>query len=306
LGAAFYLDLVLIITAGFLSTLILIIGFFIETSSPITLESGFLLLAHIIFLAVVTYFVYLFTLSYIEVLWQKKKIRRISQVNKELLINTTNQLRAPLPVIRDFIGYLLLGHAGDINQKQMKILALLRRNTEQLIEEAGTAVYFNQIKRHELYISKVRTDLTELLKSEVQKSLADAQSKGLRIELNAPRSLLVNLDQNKIMHVIDSLIENAIIFSNRRARLKIKAEKDRAGQFVSIDFHYINIDIPNFAPHEIVSSKKILLNDDISIQNLLIDTYVAEKIIEKHRGSLKVAKDSKNNSFIFSIVLPAE
>src|SRR4030042_405982 len=100
----------------------------------------------LIFILAMTYFVYLFVLSYKGISIQREKIKKISLLNQWMLNNFTHQLRAPLPVIRDFIELLFLEKAGKLNDKQKKILAMLHKNTKKLIEESSSLVYYNQIK----------------------------------------------------------------------------------------------------------------------------------------------------------------
>lgn len=170
LGAAFYLDPTLVITSGILSTAIVLIAFLTESVFPLSVSLYLIFIIKVAFLSVVTYFVYLLVLSYIEIQRQKKKVKKYSSLNQEMLIHFSNELRAPLPVIRDFIELLYLEKAGQVNRKQKKILNMLHKNTEKLIEESSSVVFYNQIKTGKLFINKKEINLVDLIKEVIQRN----------------------------------------------------------------------------------------------------------------------------------------
>lgn len=289
LGAALYLDSTLVITSGILSTAIVIIAFLVESVFPLSVSSYLIFIIKVAFLGVVTYFVYLLVLSYSEIQKQKKKVKKYSSLNQEMLIHFSNELRAPLPVIRDFIELLYLEKAGQLNGKQKKILNLLHKNTEKLIEESASVVYYNQIKTGKLFINKKEINLVDLIKEVIQKN-RDELLTGKPEILYQPRQkkIQINTDKNKLQSALIVFMKNIILHVRNSKKIKIFAKQSRYSRFIKIIIAY--------------HGEKLCLSETRTTQNL--EMLVANKIISLLGGNLDYHEKEDGNKKIV-IILPS-
>jgi signal transduction histidine kinase len=290
LGAAFYLDSTLVIISGILSTAIVLIAFLTESVFPLSVSSYLIFIIKVAFLSVVTYFVYLLVLSYIEIQRQKKKVKKYSSLNQEMLIRFSNELRVPLPVIRDFIELLYLEKAGQLNRKQKKILNLLHKNTEKLIEESSSVVFYNQIKTGKLFINKKEINLVDLIKEVIQRN-KDEQLTGKSEILYQPRQkkIQINTDKNKLQSALNVFIKNIISHVGDSKKVKIFAKQSKYSPFVKIIITY--------------QGEKLCLSETGTTQNL--EMFVTNKIISLLGGNLNYHEKEDGNKKII-IILPSK
>lgn len=269
LGAAFYLDQILIIFAGSLSILFIVVSFFSQISSG---SADYpLFLVKILFLAVITYFVYLFVLSYREIYWQKKNLKKISSLNRNLLHNFTRQLRTPLPVIRDFLSLLEGGKTGPLNKEQQKIVSILLEESKKLVEESSTLVYFDQLKTNDFYLHKVFINLVDLMQSIISGLKNEMGTKDITI-IYRPRKKKINLycDPYKFLSAINILLGEIILKADKGSRIKINSFRSDYSPYIQLEFTYLG--------------EPLSFEQKFSHKNLKL--YVAREIIIKHGGSL--------------------
>jgi len=289
IGASFYLDKELVIIAGVLSSFIIVIAFFAEFKFPISSSDWILFLARLFFILASTYFVYLFVLSFKDILAQKKKIQRYSDLNQEMLVHFSNQLRAPLPVIRDFIEQLFIEKAGPLNSKQKDILKLLHKSTEDLINESANTVYYNQMNLHELYIDKKKINLVEIINNAIIKCRDELLKRNINIIYQPKKKYIyIKSDKVKLLSIINVFINNAIMRIRGSSKIKISAKKSRFSQYVKIIISY--------------KGEKLCLSEVRTKQNF--DMFVSNKMISILGGNVHCTSGQNNIQKII-IILPS-
>lgn len=269
LGAAFYLDQILIIFAGSLSILFIVVLFF--SQSNLASADYPLLIVKILFFVIITYFVYLFALSYREIYWQKKNLKKISSLNRNLLNNFTRQLRTPLPVIRDFLFLLENEKRGSLNKEQRKIISLLHEETKKLIEESSTLVYFDQLKTDDFYLHKVTVNLIDLLRDVILRLEDELQAKN-NVIIYQPRKKKLDFycDPYKFLSAINILLGEIILKADKGSSIKINSFRSDYSSYMELNFVYLG--------------EPLSFEQKFSHKNLKL--YVAREIIIKHGGSL--------------------
>lgn len=304
LGAAFYLNLTLVLFAGSLSGLAIVIGFIFE-SRDVSGGDFFSFLTRLLFIAFITYFVYVFVMSYREISRQKKRIEGISDLNKNLLSTVSNQLRTPLPLIRDYLEMLVTGKVGSVSKKQLKFLGQTQRITGDLMDRANSAIFYQQIKRDELYIKKIKVNLCALLKKIVKEEKPAVETSGLRIEFRSRLSKVnASIDEQKISSVIKNIIENSVDYSQGKGKITVKLSQAKASNYALIEIKDQGIGIPaNFLPKIFKPNKRAKNAKKIIPGSPGIDLYVAKKIIERHKGSIDIKSVQGKGTTIF-ITLP--
>lgn len=289
IGASFYQDVALVICAGSLSILVITISFFIESKFPLPASDYFISATRILFLAITTYFVYLFILSYKAILSQKSKIKKFSVLNQQMLVNFSQQLRAPLPVIRDFLEVLFLEKAGSLNAKQKKILAILHSNTKKLIEDSSSLVSYNQLRTGELYLDPKDYDLKEIVEAAVRRDVDESLSREIKVAYTASRlKINVNVDQTKFFNALCLFFSQVILAAKKRSKIKISCQKTKFSHFAQIKISYFGETLPD--------PKKLKENN--------LDLYVTNKIIALHHGDLTLT--SKGEKQLIVIILPSQ
>lgn len=287
IGASFYLDPNLIFCAGILSAVIILISFFVEGQNSIGIPTYLLLAVRLAFILAATYFVYLFVLSYKEISRQKEKIKKFSLLNQGLLNHFSNQLRAPLPVIRDFIEVLFLEKAGPLNKRQKEILTMLHDNTRALIEESSNVVYYNQLQTGEFYLKKGQVNMVGLLEKVIERNVDESLSREVEVVYTTrQKEITAGVDQIKLSSAIYALLARMIILANKNSSIHIFSRSSRYSHYIEITFKYIGEPMPNI--------------DKISQDNL--DIYIAAKIIRFHGGQIDFLRNKEEEQRIVIIL----
>jgi signal transduction histidine kinase/ActR/RegA family two-component response regulator len=173
------------------------------------------------------------------------QLRKINQRNEELeavhqtLIRAQahkdefvaavgHELRTPMNVILGFNG-VLRRELSD-NPEQLAVVGHIRRSTEHLLQVVNDILDFSQLQAGKLRLNRVDFALKTLQEELQQRQGEKAQNKGLilRFERDDKLPALVHGDQNRLLQILDNLVDNAIKFTQQGSvTVRMMAQGDR-------------------------------------------------------------------------------
>lgn len=145
----------------------------------------------------------------------------------EFVAAVGHELRTPMNVILGFNG-VLRRELSD-NPEQLAVVGHIRRSTEHLLQVVNDILDFSQLQAGKLRLN-CADFAPQTLMDELQQRHADkASSKGLalRFELDAAVPCRVHGDRNRLLQILNNLVDNAIKFTTEGAihvRLQARGE----------------------------------------------------------------------------------
>lgn len=164
----------------------------------------------------------------------EKRDKEISLVEDKTLMLFTHELKSPLNAITSFISHISRGLQRDLTpQKQEKLLGLSKiidSNAKSLLGIINTMLDISKLKSNKLKFNKEKFDLSGMVKEkiEIYSVLHERE-----VISSIPDSLIVNLDQKSLNHIVENLFTNAIKYSN--SKVMVSLEKHQSAIVISIE-----------------------------------------------------------------------
>ena len=151
--------------------------------------------------------------SYEKLYQANLSLRELDKLKSQFIANVSHELKSPLTAIVGYTEYLLDGKMGPISQPQQKGLEVIRRNLKKLTHQIVELVDITSIEAGHLALNETLFEIKPLLEEAASNYRAEAHKKKLKILVSSPGNLRVRGDRDRIMQVMDNLVENALKFS---------------------------------------------------------------------------------------------
>ena len=220
---------------------------------------------------------------------QHLELEALNSVKDEFVSLASHQLRTPATGIKQFLGLLIEGYAGELTEQQRSYLQKAYESNERQIDLVNSLLRTAQIDAGKVILDKSLTDLRTTVE-EVVDGLRDVfESRNQQVYITADSDIArVDVDEPRIRMVLENLIDNASKYTD-------------IGGYISIHFSetklYIKITIRDTGVG--IAEKDIdrVFDKFNRIPNKLSESaggtglglYWAKKIIALHRGTITVS-----------------
>jgi two-component system sensor histidine kinase GlrK len=233
-----------------------------------------------------------------------EKLKNAMEVKSAFTSMVSHELRTPLASIKEGVGIVLDGSAGDINDEQKKFLELAKRNVDRLHRLINNVLDFTKFDAGKMIFNFKEEDLNKLVGELVNANEPALTKNGLYIETEfAGEMPFVILDADKISQVLSNLINNAEKFTIRggiRVTTSYNSIRDEAvvkvidtGQGISAE------DIGKlFEKFTTVGSKRMMGSTGLGLA-------ICKQIIQGHSGRI-YAESELGKGSVFTFVLPVK
>ncbi len=151
------------------------------------------------------------------------RLGELNQLKANFIANISHELRTPMTPIKGYLELLLNGELGELNQMQMEALRVMQRAAGRLEKLIEDLIQFALVSRGQVKLSLGDVDVSELLREVVRQSLTKANAAGIKLVLQVGTLPLVSCDEEKIIWVVEQLLDNAIKFTPRGGLVKLEA-----------------------------------------------------------------------------------
>ncbi len=232
------------------------------------------------------------------------RLREVADMKEEFLALTTHDLRSPLTVISGVINFFTSGRLGELTPEQQHMVAMMERNTQNLIELVNDLLDASKLEAGSLTLDLADVTLPDLL-SELRETMTPlAREKGLTLTTELPADLPhVQADRPKLRRVIVNLLSNAIKFTPRGGRVTLQAECI-GNERLRVAVADTGVGIPAedlerlFDKYEQARSRATR-----SEKGTGLGLYITKQIVELHGGGIHVTSQVGQGS-TFSFTLP--
>lgn len=234
------------------------------------------------------------------------KLQELDQLKSEFLSLATHQIRAPLTAIKGYSSMLLEGDFGVLPKKATESVETIMKSCQNLINIVGDFLNISRIEQGRMTYEKSVFDVGELVKEVANEIKPNILNANLKLELLVPENLnaRVNADRSKIKQVIGNVIDNSIKYT-LEGSIKVAVAKDSQIVKIAIKDTGVGID-----PSEMGKLfNKFSRTKDAGKTNVIgtgLGLYIAKKMVEAHRGDIKVSSDGVGKGTTFIIELPLQ
>jgi signal transduction histidine kinase len=233
-----------------------------------------------------------------ELMRSKDDLEAVVQMESHMLSHVAHELRTPLVAIRGYTKMILDGSAGEINNTQREYLTIVSENTTRLVDLISTLLRVSgspQIRGESFDIRALWQDCARLITS-------CAREKSLKItEEIPPEPLIVTGDRRKLRQVLDSLLSNAVKFTDENGTVSVAFSRNQDEVRVKVS------DTGAGIPQEVLDTiferyhrGEPALSRACSFAGISLSA--AREIIRLHGGRISVAsRVGEGSTFVFSL-----
>jgi NtrC-family two-component system sensor histidine kinase KinB len=163
------------------------------------------------------------------VLQDVTRFRLIDQLKSDMVSTVSHELKTPLTSVQMAIHLLLEEVVGPLNPKQIELLLAARQDCDRLLAMVNDLLDLTRIEQ-----GRVRLDLepvapADLIGQTVERFRSRAHDAGLTLDAEVAFGLPpVLVDRERIEHVFDNLIGNALAHTERGGKIHLSAAANGA------------------------------------------------------------------------------
>ncbi|MGE5270567.1 MAG: MHYT domain-containing protein [Thiohalocapsa sp.] len=228
-----------------------------------------------------------------------------SQAKSQFLATMSHELRTPLNAIIGFAEMQALevfGPLGDIRYRDYARDIL--GSGKHLLELINDVLDIAKLDVGHLDIQEEEADLVAIIKACVNLVTRQAQTSGLRLDIDLPISMpRVLVDKRRINQVLLNLLSNAIKFTPRDGNIRVAASQAEEGLIVSVADTGIGM-----APEDIPTALERFGQIDSRLSRAYegagLGLPLAKQLIELHGGRLAIDSALGQGTTV-TVVVPA-
>lgn len=231
----------------------------------------------------------------------------IDTMRTEIVSVTSHQLRTPLSVIKGNLEMVLGGDVGKITKEQAEILKEALSGNERMIKLVNDLMDVSKITEGRLDLELKPDDLENLISETIKEISLFAKNNNTEVIYEKPLKPLpkIKLDRQRMKQVIQNLIDDAIKYSHRDHRGKVKVKlKKTSDNLVELTIADNGIGIPKEEQGKIF--ERFFRASNISKLDpgggTGLGLFIAKSIIGQHRGKIRFeSEEGKGTTFFISL-----
>ena len=167
---------------------------------------------------------------------RNEALEQADKIKTAFVTNMSYELRTPLTTIAGFAEMMSAGYAGELSEPAKDYVSGILQSTGRLSMLIDNVLDLTQSEAGTLPIERLPLGLGDLARARVERLRAEAVAKGMDLALDlTPAVGVVRGDERRIGQCIDHLLENALTYCSRGARILLHGDgtADRARIVIS-------------------------------------------------------------------------
>lgn len=241
--------------------------------------------------------------GYIVVLIDFTKEEEMNKMRSQFISNVSHELRTPVTVLRSYIDTLYtMGDEFDL-ETQKEFIGIMNKEIIRLHDMVNDILDFSRYQAKNVHLDKEMSDVSKLIQECVDRANVLAEEKEISIIVMIEPDLpQIPINYDSITRVIMNLLTNAIKYSPKGKKVKVKVEKVKEYLEISVEDEGIGISEEN--------QKKVfdrffrVENKTHTVKGTGLGLHLVKVAVEKHHHGKVFVKSKLNEGSTFGIMLP--
>ena len=191
-------------------------------------QKMYIVLFSIILLLLIGIMVYI----YRTILMKRRIEEEANKAKLQFFTNISHELRTPLTLIADPVNYII--HDDNLNSQQRSMLQIVQRNVLVLTQLVSEILDFRKVQNGKMELRLSDFNLTESMKQWIMLFSASAQKKHIAISMDAPDTIMLRADQDKIERICYNLLSNALKYTSEGGEITLTAKEENGCVMISV------------------------------------------------------------------------
>jgi two-component system, OmpR family, phosphate regulon sensor histidine kinase PhoR len=242
-----------------------------------------------------------------KIFYDLTREKMIDKMKNEFISIAAHQLRTPLSAIKWAIKMILDGDVGKLNDEQQNLLTQGYASNERIIVLVNDMLNVSRIEEGRFGYSFTHDKFEEALDIVVKSLDNQIKKKKIKLELSLlPELPLVYMDKQKMVLVLQNILENAVKYTPESGKIEIKVMNNGDNLGVSVKDNGVGIPRADQAK---LFSKFFRASNAMRLQaeGSGLGLFIVKNIIEKHGGTIICkSEEGRGTEFIFTLPLDSK
>lgn len=234
---------------------------------------------------------------------QIEHLIEINQTKDEFISLASHQLRTPATGVKQYLGMVIEGFAGEISDAQHTLLRKAYESNERQLRIVSDLLKVAQVDAGKVHLRKSEIDLAELIDDVIKEQHKVYKDRQQTVKFSPPATTITAyIDKDRIRMVLENLLDNASKYSEHGTKITLTLEQTKKDIVVAIRDQGVGIakgDIDRLFG----KFSRIYNTLSTHVGGTGLGLYWAQKIVNLHEGTIKVESDEGKGT-TFEIHLP--
>ena len=163
------------------------------------------------------------------------RLKDVDRMKSDFFSTMSHELRTPLTSIMEGTSLLLEGVGGEINEKQKRILDIISRESQRLIDLVNSTLDLAKMEAGMMAFDFKPIAMLPLIHQAIVEIQPYAMVKEIHLGVEGSHDLPpIRMDRERILQVLRNVIGNAVKFTPLKGRVTVSAVPQEGGQRVCV------------------------------------------------------------------------
>ncbi len=238
----------------------------------------------------------------VELLHAREAAESADRIKSMFVASMSHELRTPLNSIIGFLGVVLQGMSGEVNDKQKEQLGRAYQSARHLLALISDVIDISKIEAGFLQVYEEKLELLPLLMDAEHAVNHIAEEKNLQVSIDCSSKIILESDRKRIYQVILNVLSNAVKYTER-GTVQVKVSQSKAQVTIAVKDTGIGIDEVGlaklFTPFERAESRL-----RVKTLGTGLGLYLTRKILTQLLGGTIEVKSKLEEGSVFTIKVP--
>ena len=154
-----------------------------------------------------------------------QRLSELNQMKANFVANISHELRTPLTHIKGYMELMVTDSLGPLTEEQRHALQVSQKASDRLENLIEDLIMFSMASHGELSLKQEPLDIRRLANMACRNATQKAEERGVSVQVMAKDQVpLVQGDSEKIVWVLNQLLDNAVKFTPSGGRVVVSLE----------------------------------------------------------------------------------
>ena len=234
---------------------------------------------------------------------RNEELKTLSQLKDHFLSNVSHELKTPMISVMGYMGMILKGKVGPLNEQQKTFLETSHKNLLKLSKNIDDLLDLAELGIKKKTFAAGSVNLSKVL--EFSCSTIEPLAKEHQIHIDAqfpPEPVIIQGVEDKLNQLFDNLLTNAIKYNREGGRVHVTLYRDQDSAYIRIADTGIGISqnaLKDVFKRHFREETKPLGN----MKGLGIGLSLVQEIVKLHNGEIDLESEPERGT-TFTVMLP--
>ncbi len=240
-------------------------------------------------------------------LLEAQRVHQLIEINRskdEFIALASHQLRTPATAVKQYVGMILEGYAGEITPEQHRFLQSAYESNERQIQVVNDILRVAKLDLKKISLKPVETDIGGLMESIIRDAASTFASRGQTITYHVPKHAIhAMIDTEYVRMAIGNIIDNASKYTPPGKPIKVTVQSVPKGM-VTIAIKDRGVGIAKRDMSKLFKKFSRIDNPlSVRVGGTGLGLYWSNEVIQLHGGKIEVISELGTGT-TFKIQLP--